>query len=221
MEGILLRRRVVRECWTSCSSSLPAPPLHPSTVEHERAVTGANWNWEAAGNPPCNMRLCCQRCELNERCPRLPSSGGRAPPPPRPAFAWRGGRLTFQGIGPGPKDKALTRAESYAPASMQLPQPAPPAPAPAPAPLFLSFRRGCLGGGLKAGGVLHGRVRRYHRCGSDQSMLGRFGVLEEARRAGASHSCIKAPPESLVLFTQAPPLDSFLPSTFFLLPIFP
>lgn len=67
----------------------------------------------------CNMRLCRQRCELNERCGDGVVGSGRARhPPPHPAFAWRGGMATAVYPVPryrlGSKGKLVAAKESCA-----------------------------------------------------------------------------------------------------------
>lgn len=133
-----------------------------------------------------------------------------------PSSKVQGPRSKVQGIGPRSEGKLLPaclRGILRFPPPMYMPMPAP-APAPTPAPLFLGAGARLAGGVL--GGVERVWVRRYHGCGSDQSMLGRCGVLESKLAVQElPHNCIKAPPESLVSAIRAPLLELFSLFLFF------
>ena len=132
-------------------------------------------------------------------------AGGRAPTTsPRICMAWwEGYRTSFQGTGPVAQGRArnvrIRTCEELA-RNPALPNPMH-MPAPAPTYLHLYSWSVSQGAGCWA---LGRRVRRYHRRGFDQSVLGRCGraLASLAVQDRASHSCIKAPPEPLVFIMR-------------------
>lgn len=163
-------------------AALVSPLPHPSSIEqHGREAPLHNMQ-----HATCNMRLCRQRCELNESCGDGAVGQAAEHPPPHPAFAWRGGKTTvlkylLPRYRAGSLGRLLVARNPALAASLHMPAPAP---APATAPLFLVR----LAGG-PALGVVGRRVGEKVPPARFRSVsVGRMraGVRGQASRAAAS-----------------------------------
>lgn len=166
----------------------------------------------------CNMRLCRQRCELNGCCGDGVVGSGRAPTTsPRICMAWwEGYRTLFQGTGPDPRASSELRG-----GILRFPAPCTCLHLHPHLHLHL-YSWSVSQGGWAALDVWAGEwegttgavmISQSVNVGKMWACLSKLAVQKRA-----SHSCIKAPPESLVLDRAA--FSSGIPSFFYSVPPF-